>query len=153
MLIKRKAFAYVTHGVRLLVFTQPGAPEAGVQVPAGTVEAREAPEAAALREAAEETGLGELRLAAFLGRREFSMAPFGRDELHERFFFHLECSAAPPEQWLQREPDPSGGADAPIWFAFRWAGLPAGVPPLIAGHDALLPELLALLGLSGGPAS
>ena len=40
------------------------APEAGIQVPAGTVEADETPAAAALREAREETGLGDLRLAA-----------------------------------------------------------------------------------------
>ena len=33
----RKAFAYVTHGNRLLIFSHPLAPEAGLQVPAGTM--------------------------------------------------------------------------------------------------------------------
>ncbi len=35
--LKRKAFAYITHAHHLLVFSHPAAPEAGIQVPAGTV--------------------------------------------------------------------------------------------------------------------
>ena len=35
--IRRKAFAYVTSGTRLLLFTHPEAPEAGIQIPAGTM--------------------------------------------------------------------------------------------------------------------
>ena len=34
---KQKAFAYITHGNRLLVFRHVHHPEAGVQVPVGTV--------------------------------------------------------------------------------------------------------------------
>lgn len=54
---KDKVLAYITHGNRLLVFRHPHAPEAGIQVPAGTVEEGEDPGTAVLREAAEETGL------------------------------------------------------------------------------------------------
>jgi 8-oxo-dGTP pyrophosphatase MutT (NUDIX family) len=50
-----KVFAYITWGIKLLVFSQPTAPEAGIQVPAGTVEDGEAVDAAVMREAFEET--------------------------------------------------------------------------------------------------
>lgn len=52
------------HGTELLLFEHP---YAGVQIPAGTVEDGEALHAAALREAAEETGLTDLQLVADLG--------------------------------------------------------------------------------------
>ena len=49
--VKHKVFAYITYHHRLLVFSHPFAPEAGIQVPAGTIKADEPPEAAVLREA------------------------------------------------------------------------------------------------------
>lgn len=51
------------HGRELLVFAHP---TAGVQVPAGSVEPREAPESAALREVSEETGLTDLSALSLL---------------------------------------------------------------------------------------
>jgi 8-oxo-dGTP pyrophosphatase MutT (NUDIX family) len=67
---QRKVTAFVTRGVgesaQLLVFWHTGG---GIQVPAGTVEQGESFERAACREAAEETGLPDLRLAAHLGTR------------------------------------------------------------------------------------
>ena len=53
-------------GTDLLLFRHPNA---GVQIPAGTVEPGEAPEAAAIREAAEESGLPGLVLLRYLGER------------------------------------------------------------------------------------
>ena len=47
--LRHRAYAYITKGRRLLLFTQPGAPEAGVQVPAGTIEAGEIPDDAVMR--------------------------------------------------------------------------------------------------------
>jgi 8-oxo-dGTP pyrophosphatase MutT (NUDIX family) len=44
-------------------------PYAGIQIPAGTVDPGEMPEAAAFREAAEETGLADLTLLRSLGSR------------------------------------------------------------------------------------
>jgi hypothetical protein len=35
--IRQKAFAYITHQKRLLVFRHVDVPEAGIQVPAGTM--------------------------------------------------------------------------------------------------------------------
>lgn len=51
-------------GPELLLFEHP---HAGIQIPAGSVARGEAPEAAARREAEEETGLVDLALRAYLG--------------------------------------------------------------------------------------
>src|SRR5690348_18410922 len=67
--LMQKALAYITWGNTLLVFSHPDFPEAGIQVPAGTIEPGEEPEAGALREAFEETGLSGLALVAFLGEQ------------------------------------------------------------------------------------
>jgi 8-oxo-dGTP diphosphatase len=61
-IVKRKAFAYITHRDQLLLFTHPLSPEAGIQAPAGTLEDGEEPEAGVLREAMEETGLTGLEV-------------------------------------------------------------------------------------------
>jgi 8-oxo-dGTP diphosphatase len=143
--LKHKVFAYITHGDRLLVFRHPLTPEAGIQVPAGTVEEGEAWEAAVLREAAEETGLPDLVLVGFLGEQIRNLADFGRDEVHHRHFYHLRCAGDPPATWTHYETDPSDGSPAPIPFAFFWARLPDEVPELIADHGVLLPRLIATL--------
>ena len=62
-----KVFAYITHGNQLLVFSHPDFPEAGIQVPAGTIEEGETAEAAVMREAFEETGLANLKRIRMLG--------------------------------------------------------------------------------------
>ena len=49
MNIRHRAYAYVTKGRRLLLFTHPEAPEAGIPVPAGTIEAGESPAEAVMR--------------------------------------------------------------------------------------------------------
>ena len=76
--LKRKVVTYITSGNALLVFRHPDFPEAGIQVPAGTIEEGEAPEAAALREAFEETGLTGLTLVAPLGEHVRDVTPLGR---------------------------------------------------------------------------
>jgi 8-oxo-dGTP pyrophosphatase MutT (NUDIX family) len=151
--LKRKAFAYITHGDGLLVFRHLDAPDAGTQVPAGTIRDRERPAAAALREAREETGLHDLVLGRFLGERRRDMADFGRDEVQRRYFFHLRCVGDPPATWRHDERDPSDGDAESIAFAFFWARLPDGVPALIADHDALLPQMIASLANDGRPGS
>src|SRR5215207_5415661 len=56
MLVVDKAFAYITSRRGLLVFTHADFPDAGVQVPAGTIRQGERPDLAAVREVFEETG-------------------------------------------------------------------------------------------------
>ena len=67
----RKAVVYLVQGRDLLVFTQPASPEAGVQVPAGTVHDGEEPRVAALRELEEETGIVDVDGSSMLGRAEY----------------------------------------------------------------------------------
>ena len=146
---KRKAFAYITHGDRLLVFRHSAAPEAGIQVPAGSVQEGERPEDAVMREAREETGLLDLVLVRSLGEHRRDMSDFGLDETHHRSFYHLRCTGDPPAAWRHHERDPSDVSAAPIHFEFFCAHLPDGVPPLIADHDQQLPRLIALLSAEG----
>lgn len=140
--MRRKVLAYITHANRLLVFRHVDFPEAGIQVPGGTVEPGEDWEAAALREATEETGLSDLRLIGLLGERKFDLAPYGRDEVNLRRFYHLRCEGQPPEVWRHAELAPSEGPPDPIMFECFWAPLPDGVPALVAEMGALLPALV-----------
>jgi len=144
---KNKVLAYITHDNRLLVFRHPHAPEAGIQVPAGTVERDEDPEEAILREAIEETGLGELALVGLLGEQERDMTDCGRDEIQYRRFYHLRCLSDPPAVWRHVEAHPSDSDTAPVEFELFWVRLPDEVPELIADHGAMLPRLLGKLEL------
>lgn len=144
----RKAFAYICdtteRGHRLLLLAHPDHTDAGLQVPAGTMEPGETPEDAVLREAWEETGLDALVIAEFLGRQSFDLRPFGRDEVHDRWFFHLPCGAETPDRWRVWETTPATG-EPPILFELFWAPLDETLPPLIADHDRFIPEVIASL--------
>ena len=136
-----KVVIYITRGERLLVFTQPAYPEAGTQVPAGTVEAGEAVETAARREAREETGLERLTDWRYLGMRERDMASYGREEVQRRFFFHARCEPgdapdAPDRwEWVERSPSSLEHGEE-IVFALTW--VPLGEAALVAEQGALL---------------
>ena len=81
-----KVLAYITNRDNLLVFRHVDIPEAGLQVPAGTVQDGESPERAVLREAQEETGLKDLVLVRSLGKTRIDMTPFGKSEIHDRTY-------------------------------------------------------------------
>ena len=136
---RRRAYAYITSRNRLLVFVQPDFPDAGIQVPAGTVQPEEEPAAAVMREAEEETGLVNLEFIGFLGKIERDMTEFGTSEIQDAWFYHLQCPCEPHESWQHNET--SGGTVEPIRFDFFWAELPDGVPELIALNGAMLDEL------------
>lgn len=130
-----KVAAYITWQNRLLVFRQPDAPEAGVQVPAGTVEDGEPLEAAVLREAEEETGLSDLTIVSYLGQQEYRLKN-AREQplLTRRHFFHLRFSGEAPDRWQHLEMTPSGGVDGPILFELWWTIYPDEVP-ILAGQQ------------------
>ncbi len=132
----RKVVAYITLGDKLLVFNHRDYPEAGVQVPAGTVEEAEELPDAVLREAEEETGLKGLTLVKYLGAEDFDAAKVGRDEVHERHFFHLQCANPAPEKWRHWEMTPYGDDKTPVAFDLYWADKQD--PGLSYGFDALL---------------
>ena len=142
--ITEKVVAYITHGDKLLVFIHPYHPEAGTQVPAGTVEKGERPEEAVLREAREETGLDGLQIRSYLGVQEYDMSALGRPEIQRRHFFHLELCSEPSAGWRYHGELLLEGSDMPpeyYLFEFFWARLPDEVPELIAGQGELLDRL------------
>ena len=143
--IKRKVYVYLVHAGRLLVFRHRDFPEAGIQVPGGTMLPDEDPVAAALREATEETGLEGLQVVSLIGEQLREMSEFGLDEIHQRYFFLLSSPDPPPETWTHFETDPSDGSPAPIAFEFFWAELPNSVPSLAGEQDYFVNQLIAQL--------
>ncbi len=133
----RKVVAYVLRDRDLLVFTQPRSPEAGLQVPAGTVREGEEAAAAALREVEEETGLSDVELVRPLGVQEYDMAAYGRDEIRERHVFELRVEGDLPSVWTHYEEH--DGLAPPTPFEFSWRPLEPGlITELEAGQGALL---------------
>jgi 8-oxo-dGTP diphosphatase len=123
----RKVIAYVTlyneAGRReLLVFEHRDYPDAGVQVPAGTVKPGELPEVAVIREVEEETGLADCRLLTKLGVYDW-FNPY-TDQVNERHVFHLAAPAETKDSWTWVETD--GGRVPELKgyvFELRWVGL------------------------------
>ncbi len=116
-----RVYSYIVSGKRLLILEHPLHPEAGLQVPGGTVEPGESPEAAVIREVAEETGLTRVQLVGHLGTFEFDMRPHGIEEMQRAWFYHLECLEETPESWASAE---THSSDEPIPFRLYWAALP-----------------------------
>ncbi len=135
----RKVLAYIVVDGRLAVFIHRDVPEAGLQVPAGTVRDGESDSEAALREAHEECGLNGLRVVKSLGRNVFDFTPFGRQELHDRGFFHLTCDGPVEETWTHAELH--DGTAPPTWFNFSWMPLEEVKGRLIANQDDLVDRI------------
>ena len=108
---RQKVVCYVVRDDHLLVFRHLDEEwdESGLQVPAGTVEPDEPPEAAALREAREETGLSALRVLRKLGEDRYDMAPY-RQETHHRHYYLLALDEPTPHRWVSTEDDPDDGS-------------------------------------------
>lgn len=112
----KKVIAYITRGQELLVFEHRDFPDAGVQVPAGTVDPVESLESAALREVEEESGLKFAGPEKFLGCFEW----FRREtnEIHLRHVFHFQSAERLPETWSHTV---SGGElDRGLVFNYFW---------------------------------
>ena len=128
-----KVFAYVTRnvpdGLELLVFRHRDYPDAGVQVPAGTVEEGEAYKAAALREAFEESGLSDFKavhdLGSYVHTRHEGDAEVGRH------FFHMEVSGGVVDQF--KHIVSSGTNDKGMVLLYSW--VPLGMPIQLMGEQ------------------
>jgi ADP-ribose pyrophosphatase YjhB (NUDIX family) len=120
MSMTRKAYAYVTREAdrasAVLVFRHRDYPEAGIQVPRGTVDLDEDPAATVVREVCEECGLCDARLIRLLAR-DMEAQPDDPAWNWERAFFHLVAPGA-PDEW---EHTVTGdGEDNGLVFSFFW---------------------------------
>ena len=117
--MKHKVLAYITRqrdGARqLLVFKHRDHPEAGVQVPAGTVELEEPIETALFREVHEEAGLDNLRLVRKLAER------LEEDWNQVRHVFHLSAPDDTPDHWTHIVH--GQGEDSGMVFEYYWLDL------------------------------
>ena len=132
--IKRKVLAYITKGqepnLELLVFEHKDFPEAGLQVPAGTIEEDELLIDALYREINEETGLVRDALY-FMGKiHKYNYYPQGKDTVHERNFFHLNYAG---EQVNWEHNVVSNGLDNGLTFKFRFE--PIKTLPELSGEQ------------------
>ena len=137
-----KVYAYITHGERLLVLRQPASPDAGIQIPGGTIEPGETPETAVLREAYEETGLEDLTIHCYLGHSNFDLRPYGYNKVNRRHFFHLVYHGDPPQTWQHFERTPHSGETEPIEFSLFWVDWPERTPHRQAANETLLATMV-----------
>ncbi|WP_232236169.1 NUDIX domain-containing protein [Nocardia sp. BMG51109] len=135
-----KVLCYIVRDSRLLVFRHRDVPweEVGVQVPAGSIRAGEAPEVAALREAREETGLTDFTVVRKLGDTHYDVSPY-RFEIQHRRIFELALHEDTPERWFSREDH--DGEGEPTRFECFWIPLANG-HVLQSGQGALLGRLV-----------
>ena len=125
----RRLVAYVVRDRRLLVFDHRDFPEAGTQVPAGTVDDEEEPAMTVVREVFEETGV-RAQLVLELGTTD-ALAP--RGEPRRNVFFEL-ATEEPRDAWERVVG--GGGGDDGLVFVCRFVALDEP-PPLIADGDFL----------------
>ena len=90
----------------------------------------------------EESGLTDVRVVGFLGRYLHNAAPH-RDEVHDRYVYHLELTGSAEQSWLHYETNPSDGGP-PIAFSFFWMSLRDPELRLDGGQGDLLPRLRRL---------
>ena len=112
----QKVLAYILQEEKILTFRHRDYPEAGLQVPAGTIDPGENPEEAVLREVAEESGLRGLQIQKKLG--VFPYFHKHKKEWHERHVFILVSEKILPEAWTHRVS--SGSDDKGVVFEYEW---------------------------------
>lgn len=122
----QRATAYLTDPARrLLIFEHVGNPRAGTQVPAGGIEAGEAPEDAVLRELAEESGIQDAVIVRKLGETWYAAEPGNvavGDEEQVQHAFHLSLpGGSVAETWEWDEC--SGGSVSLHRFSLRWVSV------------------------------
>ncbi len=119
-----KILIYITRQhdgeTQLLVFEHLDFPDAGVQVPKGTVEPGETIEFAAQREMREETGLTQLDGLHCIG--SIIQPPFVEGEgSEERNFFAMNVDGGVPDSWIHHVG--GKGEDERMRFRFYWVPL------------------------------
>ncbi|MEM6348036.1 MAG: NUDIX domain-containing protein [Bacteroidota bacterium] len=134
---KEKVLAYIVRqegeAVKMLIFRHLAYPEAGVQVPAGTVEAGEEKLAALLREVKEESGLTTFEEIRLIGTTTFFA--HSKQEIHQRYYYQLDFGGVSPVSF---EHQVSGnGIDKNLFFVYEWVSIDK-LPKLAADQDEML---------------
>ena len=117
--IRRRVAVYVERGRELLVFDHRDHPEAGTQIPAGGLEPDELPEAGAVREVFEETGLRLSAALSLLGTHEH---PDGLGRPSRTYFFKVDAPSDAPDAWEHRVT--GEGDDNELVFLCRFDSAP-----------------------------
>lgn len=136
--VRHKVLAYLlrtTDGApEVAVFDHVDYPEAGTQVPSGTIDPGESPQDACLREVAEEAGITDAQILAKIGVFEF--VHHHRRERHHRHVFALAVPTEVPDEWIH-EVSGSGG-DRGLKFRFSWMDASEAVSRLVAEQGTYL---------------
>lgn len=144
--VRQKVLAYLVRfsqgRTEVAVFDHVDAPEAGAQVPAGSIEAGESPEQACLREVAEESGVSNGRILRSVGVYDYAHAT--RGELHRRHVFLVAAPPGVPDAWIHRVSGP--GDDRGLAFRFFWLE-PGEAVVRLAGHQGAYLEQAVMGGL------
>ena len=142
----RKVVAYISRErdgkTQLLVFTHRDYPEAGLQVPAGTVQPNEDVESALRREIAEETGIEGFTVVHKLGVFLYDNPNSG--QMNERHVFHVLAPNATQDAWDWLE---AHAEDSPEGYVFclHWQDLDSPID--LAGNQGDYLHLLHNDGL------
>ena len=138
--MKQKVLIYVVRAgeawPEVLVFEHRDFPDAGLQVPAGTVEPGEAPEAAVYREVAEESGL--TRAQVRLVRKLAEAVEPEWDQNRHAFLFTPVVNL--PQRWSHRVA--GAGEDQGMVFDYDW--LPVSDAARLAGGQGRFLHLATL---------
>ncbi|TDL32011.1 NUDIX domain-containing protein [Jeotgalibacillus sp. S-D1] len=134
----KKAYGYVTRvrngKKQVLAFRHKGIPEAGFQIPKGTVKEDEEPYSAVSREIKEETGINRFEVKKMIAE------DFWRNDdgvIHHRYFYKIVCDEM-TDEW---EHNPTGGGEEQgLTFQFFWLSSDEEVE-LIRGHADYLKPL------------
>jgi 8-oxo-dGTP pyrophosphatase MutT (NUDIX family) len=133
MKVVRKAVAYVTRGRHVLFFRALELPELGAELPGGTLLDGEPSETGVLREAQEETGLRAFGDPRLLGVVQYEPVD-GKNEIHERHFFHLSLQESAPDTWKRVVEEGNGT----FTFSFFWVDESTVPSKIYPGHDVFL---------------
>lgn len=118
-----KVLCHIVRDGHLLVFRHRDYPEAGLQVPAGTLLEGESPARGAIRETTEETGRTGFRIGRARGTYEYEFRNMfegvERHELHMRHVFSLIPPDGLPDRWSHLAEEGNGD----FWFDFSWVPL------------------------------
>ncbi len=123
--LRRRSYLYLTRKLgeqlRVAVFRHPDFKTMTLpyQVPGGTIEPGETPEAGALREAFEESGLESFAEVRFLAQ-DVWYSDYEKVS-RERYFYQLCVKGIVPETWNHTVSD--GELDQGMVFSYRWLSL------------------------------